>query len=30
MDGTDYLFSSDASAALPGYVPYTYPHPFVQ
>ncbi len=28
VDGADYVFSMDASAALPGYTPYTYPHPF--
>ena len=26
VSGRDYYNSTDASAALPGYTPYTYPH----
>ena len=29
VDNTDYIMSDDASAALGGYSPYTYPHPLV-
>jgi hypothetical protein len=27
VEGRDYFYSTDASARLPGYSPYTYPHP---
>lgn len=27
--GTDYFYSTDATAAQPGYTPFTYPHPLV-
>ena len=27
VEGRDYFYSTDASARLPGYTPYTYPHP---
>jgi hypothetical protein len=27
VEGRDYLYSTDSSARLPGYSPYTYPHP---
>lgn len=29
IDGTDYIFSDDATAAPGGYTAYTYPHPLV-
>jgi hypothetical protein len=29
VSGRDWYYSSDNSAALPGYIPYTYPHPLV-
>jgi hypothetical protein len=29
IQNTDCLYSTDATAALPGYTPYTYPHPLV-
>ncbi len=27
VEGRDFFYSADASAKLPGYTPYTYPHP---
>jgi hypothetical protein len=29
IENRDWFYSSDNSAALPGYTPYTYPHPLV-